>query len=81
MQNKEIVETVGADVNTVEKWRRRFTERRLDRLYDKPRAGTPRRIGGAEVCEVVHRTPEGTPSDGAHWNSRATFRPISMSIW
>ena len=45
LENKTIVERLGADANTVGKWRRRFAERRLDGLYDEPRSGAPRKIG------------------------------------
>ena len=53
LENKMIAERVGADANTVGKWRRRFAERRLDGLYDEPRPGTPRQIGDEEIAEVV----------------------------
>ena len=42
LENKAIVEQVGADANRVGKWRRRFAEHRLDGLYDEPRSGAPR---------------------------------------
>ena len=58
LENKAIVETVGADANTVGKWRWCFAERRLDGLYDEPRPGAPRQIGDEEIAEVVRRTLE-----------------------
>ena len=64
LENKVIAERVGADANTVGKWRRRFAERRLDGLYDEPRPGTPRQIGDEEIAEVVRRTLEEAPPDG-----------------
>ena len=44
LESQTIVEQVGADANTVGKWRRRFAERRVDGLHDEPRLGAPRNI-------------------------------------
>jgi transposase len=76
LENKAIVETLGADANTVGKWRRRFAERRLDGLYDEPRPGAPRQIGDEEIAEVVRRTLEETPPDATHWSLRSMARAV-----
>ena len=41
LENKAICAELGADANTVGKWRRRVAEHRLDGLLDEPRPGTP----------------------------------------
>ena len=74
LENKAIVERVGADANTVDKWRRRFAERRLDGLLDEPRPGAPRKIGDEQIAEVIVRTLEETPPDGTHWSLRSMAR-------
>ncbi len=56
LENQRIAEQVGADANTVGKWRRRFAERRVDGLHDEPRSGAPRKIGDEQITEVVTRT-------------------------
>lgn len=71
LENKAIVETVGADANTVGKWRGRFAERRLAGLYDEPRPGAPRQIGDEEIAAVVRRTLEETPPAATHWSLRS----------
>ena len=76
LENKSIVETVGADANTVGKWRRRFAERRLDGLYDEPRPGAPRQIGDDEIAAVIRRTLEETPADATHWSLRSMARAV-----
>ena len=53
LENKAIVERVGADANTVGRWRQRFAERRLDGLYDEPRSGAPRKIGDENIAEII----------------------------
>lgn len=50
LENKAICAEVGADANTVSKWRRRFAASRLDGLLDEPRPGTPRKIGDDVVA-------------------------------
>ena len=74
LENKAIVERVGADANTVGKWRRRFAARGLDGLYDEPRSGAPRKIGDEEIAEIIARTLEETPPDGTLWGLRSMAR-------
>ena len=79
LENKAIVERLGADANTVGKWRRRFAERRLDGLYDEPRSGAPRKIGDEQIAEVIGRTLEETPPDGTHWSLRSMARAVGYA--
>ena len=74
LENKAIVEQVGADANTVGKWRRRFAEHRLDGLYDEPRSGAPRTIDDQRIAEIIGLTLEQTPPDGTHWSLRSMAR-------
>ena len=74
LENKAIVEQVGADANTVGKWRRRFAEHRLDGLYDEPRSGAPRTIDDQRIAEIIGLTLEETPPDGTHWSLRSMAR-------
>src|SRR5690349_11682459 len=71
MENKAIARSLGADANTVGKWRRRFAEHGGDGLYDEPRSGAPRRIEDEEIAEIVRRTLETTPPDATHWSLRS----------
>lgn len=74
LESKDISARLGADQNTVGKWRRRFCERRLDGLLDEPRPGAPRQIGDDEIAETVRRTLETTPKDATHWSLRSMAR-------
>ena len=79
LENKTIVERLGADANTVGKWRRRFAECRLDGLYDEPRSGAPRKIGDEQIAEIIGRTLEETPPDGTHWSLRSMARAVGYA--
>lgn len=41
---------------TVDKWRRRFVERRISRLYDELRPGKPRTIDDERVVRLINKT-------------------------
>ena len=74
LENKAIIDRMGADANTVGKWRRRFPERGLDGLYDEPRPETPRKIGNEQVAAVIARTLEKTAPRTMHWSLRSMAR-------
>ena len=61
---------VGADANTVSKWRR-FAQHRLDGLLDGPRPGAPRTIGDDEIAETISLTLEATPTGATRWSLRS----------
>ncbi len=46
---------------TVDRWRKRFSDDRLEGLNDEPRPGAPRKIPDARVDEVFTKTLEEKP--------------------
>jgi transposase len=50
--NAQIAATLGVHVDTVRKWRRRFSKDGLAGLRDRPRSGRPRQFTSATVAEV-----------------------------
>jgi len=50
--NAQIAVMLGVHVDTVRKWRRRFSKDGLDGLRDHPRPGRPRQFAGATVAEI-----------------------------
>src|SRR6266566_6471463 len=71
LENQVIARTVGADENTVDKWRRRFAERRIEGLHDEPHPSAPRQIGDEEIAETIRLTLETIPPDATHWSLRS----------
>ena len=79
LENKVICVEVGADANTVGKWRRRFAAHRLDGLLDEPRPGTPRKIGDDEIADTIRQTLEATPPGATHWSLRSMARTVGYA--
>ena len=80
VENQVIAQTIGADANTVGKWRRRFAEHRIEGVYDEPRSGAPRRIGDEEIAQTIRLTLETTPPDATHWSLRSMISCSLSSI-
>jgi len=64
---------------TVALWRKRFSERRLEGLYDEPRVGAPRTIDDDKVEEIVVQTLETTPKARTHWSTRKMAKKAGIS--
>ena len=79
MENQAICVEVGADANTVGKWRRRFAADRLEGLLDEPRPGTPRKIGDDEIADTIRRTLETTPDGATHWSLRSMAKAVGYA--
>jgi transposase len=77
--NGDIATAAGVTRQTVGRWRHRFAQHRLSGLLDEPRPGAPRKIGDAEVEQVIRLTLESTPRDATHWSTRAMARRCGLS--
>ena len=77
--NADVCRTLGVSRPTVQTWRRRFAEHRLDGLHDEPRPGTPRTVSDEQVHEVVTRTLETKPKDATHWSTRSLAAELGLS--
>ena len=79
LDNRAICVEVGADANTVSKWRRRFAQHRLDGLLDEPRPGAPRKIGDEAIADTIRRTLETSPPGATHWSLRSMARAVGYA--
>jgi transposase len=79
LENQVIARRVGADENTVSKWRRRYGQQRMDGLQDEPRSGAPRQIGDDEIARIIGLTLETTPAKATHWSLRSMARAVGYA--
>ena len=79
LSDTDVAKAVHAGNATVGKWRRRFIEKRLDGLFDRPRPGAPRKIGDDQVEDVVVKTLETTPKGKTHWSTRKMAKNVGLS--
>ena len=79
MSDVAVAAKVRVSNATVGTWRKRFSERRLEGLYDEPRVGGPRKITDEQVEAIVVQTLETTPKGRTHWSTRKMAERAGVS--
>jgi len=78
--NKDIAQDVGASLETVARWRRRFAEKRVPGLEkDAPRSGRKPTLRQSMAQRIVERTTRSVPANATHWSVRTLAKELGAS--
>ena len=76
LENKVICAEVGADANTVSKWRRALSRIGWMGCSMSRGPATPRTIGDDAIAETIRLTLETTPAGATHWSLRSMAKAV-----
>ncbi len=79
-ENQHVAREVGASIPTVSKWRRRFAERGLEGLQDRPRSGKPATYDAAFRRRVLALLEQPPPPGRSHWDGRTLAEELGASV-
>ena len=77
--HKDIAAELGVTYDTIRKWRRRFTLRRIEGLADVPKPNVDRKLADERVEEVIRLTLASRPPAATHWSSRKMAKRAGVS--
>lgn len=72
-QNKTVAENVGIHVMMVEKWRRRYLDKRVAGFHDALRRGRPRTDDDEEVAKAINLVLQTKPDDDSTHRSTCSL--------
>lgn len=77
--NTQISDKLGIQGHTVGHWRRRFLQKGITGLNERPRSGCPRSISDEKIEEVIKLTLESKPKNSTHWSTRKMSEKTGIS--
>jgi transposase len=83
LEGKEIqrvARELRTSIATVTKWRRRFCERGLEGLRDRPRPGKPPQYGSAFRDRVLALLEQSPPKALSHWDGPSVAEQLGASV-
>ena len=78
-ENRAIAQQLDTRPDTVSKWRRRFAERRMAGLIDRPGRGRKPHFGREVIERIVDDTVHHRPEQATHWSTRTMARHAGVS--
>lgn len=66
---------------TICKWRKRYSERGIEGLYDAPRPGQPRKLDGKTVKKILDDTAHKVPKEATHWSISLMAEHAGVTRW
>jgi len=77
---QQVAQELKVSIPTVGKWRRRFAQRGLEGLRDRPRPGKPPRYGAAFRDRVLALLEQPPPPGMSHWDGPAVADTLGASV-
>src|SRR6266404_5636519 len=77
---QQVARELETSVPTVSKWRKRFAQRGLDGLRDRPRPGKPPVYGPAFRDRVLALLEQSPPPGMAHWDGPSVAEKLEASV-
>ncbi len=75
----ELQHRFGLSPPTIARWRKRFLERRLAGLHDRPRSGRGDRVPAALEAKILALTQQPPPPPYTHWTTRRLATRLRVS--
>lgn len=78
--NKDILDELGINPNTVVGWRSRFAHRGVAGLEkEAPRGGRKPAVRKRVARQILEKTTQGRPAEATHWNTRTLAGELKVS--